>query len=315
MAGYDWAQGKSNNAVAAEGRGLSNATETAKACRDAGYKGVTSAFIKENPLVPGTGEWHHTSSMYNRTDYFDPEAVIEWLNTDEGAAELAQFKAEAKKARAARTTTGTVTWVEFEGSGRSKYGVEHRWSGEVVLKGKSIYFNGQRKLLSGNYIEFVEGDVDPEVVATNKALADEKEAAEARRVEALRATAAAAEEARQDPDRQAKREANRKKYAKRDAAKREAKRLRAEQAAVWRRLASRNETIRGTITWGPDASVRTFTGDITLHDGEAMFNRTPQKTTHIRFFSDRWNLPTAEEMRRNITITEHPVNNESQEAA
>lgn len=314
MAGYDWAQGKSNNAVAAEGRGLSNATETAKACRDAGHKGVTAAFIGENPLVPGTGEWHHTSNMFNKTSYFDPEAVVEWLNTDEGVAELAQFKAEAKKAREARTTTGTVTWVEFEGSGRSNYGVEHRWSGEVMLKGKSIYFDDQRKLLSGNHIEFVEGDVDPDVVAANKTLADEKAAAEARRVEALQA-AATAEAERQIPDRQAKREAKRRKYAKRDAEKRATKRLRAERAAAWRRLASRNETIQGTITWGSDQKVHSFTGEITLHDGEAMFNRSPGKTTRIRFFSRGWNLPTAEEMRRNITITEHPINNESQEAA
>lgn len=314
MAGYDRAQGKSNNAVAAEGRGLSNATETAKACRDAGHKGVNSAFIKENPLVPGTGEWHHTSSMYNRTDYFDPEAVIEWLNTDAGAAELAQFKAEAKKARAARATTGTVTWVEFEGSGRSKYGVEHRWSGEVVLRGKSIYFDGQRKLLTGNYIEFVEGDVDPDVVAANKALADEKAAAEARRVEALRAAAAAAEAERQDPDRQAKREAKRRKYAKRDAAKREAKRLRAERAEAWRRLASRNETIQGTITWGSDQKVHSFTGEITLLHGVAIFNPS-SRTKKIQFHCPGWTPSTAEDIRRNITITEHPINNENQEAA
>ncbi|WP_186314711.1 hypothetical protein [Corynebacterium glyciniphilum] len=154
MAGYNWGAGKSNNAVGAEARGLATATETAKAAREAGHRGVTSAFINES--APTTGEWHHTSKMFNRTYYYDPEEIIEWLGTVEGAAALTRFKTEAKKAHGGRTTTGTVAWVEFEGSGRSKRGVEHRWSGEVVLKGKSIYFDGQRKLLTGNYITFVE---------------------------------------------------------------------------------------------------------------------------------------------------------------
>lgn len=160
MAGYNWAEGKSNNAVDAEERGLATATATAKACRAAGHKGATSAFIKECALAD---EWHHTSKMFNKTNYYDVAAVIEWLGTEAGADALTRFKAEASTE--GRTTTGTVTWKD--------YPAVRTWSGEVILKGKSIYFDGQRKLLTGNNIEFIE---DAEKKSAHFAQEDAREA-------------------------------------------------------------------------------------------------------------------------------------------
>lgn len=61
MAGYN-GYSKSNNAVAAEEEGLFPATIAAKKL------GVSAAAIKE---ILHPCEWHHTSSWFNRTNYYN----------------------------------------------------------------------------------------------------------------------------------------------------------------------------------------------------------------------------------------------------
>jgi len=56
-----------NAANAEEEEGRLPATKFAKWLREKGYKGATSAFVKD---VVHTDEWHHTSCKYNMTDYF-----------------------------------------------------------------------------------------------------------------------------------------------------------------------------------------------------------------------------------------------------
>lgn len=68
MAGYH-NYSKSNNAIDAEENGRMTATQFAKWLRKLGWKGVTSKFVKD---CISSSEWHHTSKMYNTTDYYDP---------------------------------------------------------------------------------------------------------------------------------------------------------------------------------------------------------------------------------------------------
>ncbi len=84
--GYDWGEGKSQRAVAAESRGLRTATQTAKVF------GVSTKTIR---AVLAPVEWHHTSKMFNATDYYDPSLV-----TDE---ELAKLNFSALKDRACKS--------------------------------------------------------------------------------------------------------------------------------------------------------------------------------------------------------------------
>lgn len=88
MAGYAHDYSKSNNAINAEECGLMTATTIAAHLRDQGYKGVTAKAIHE--LVPAE-EWHHSSKMYNRVNYYDPQVAEEYIK--EG---LEEWKARRK---------------------------------------------------------------------------------------------------------------------------------------------------------------------------------------------------------------------------
>jgi len=120
MAGYvDYS--KSVNAVYAEREGLMTASRLAK------QLGVPVATIR----AAGADEWHHTSCHYNRTDYFNPERVAEWLATDEGRAALEAARA-AKKTAAVEHNNCHVEWLEWAGSVRHPKAVERSADGAIV---------------------------------------------------------------------------------------------------------------------------------------------------------------------------------------
>ena len=77
MGGYDWANGKSNGAVAAEDAGLLPATRMATRFNKwLGEKGL-------RPRISGfwitayvdASEWHHSSKYYNQVNYYDEKNV------------------------------------------------------------------------------------------------------------------------------------------------------------------------------------------------------------------------------------------------
>jgi hypothetical protein len=74
MAGYNWAAGKSNNALRAESEGKMTATAFAKWVRRwRRYAGCTAADVAG--ALPAS-EWHHTSKFFNRTCYYDPRVLL-----------------------------------------------------------------------------------------------------------------------------------------------------------------------------------------------------------------------------------------------
>lgn len=75
MAGYNWKAGKSNNAVAAENKGIVTASALAKFVkRFKNYKGCTAADVKKALI---RAEFHHTSKFFNATDYFDLRDLLD----------------------------------------------------------------------------------------------------------------------------------------------------------------------------------------------------------------------------------------------
>lgn len=108
MAGY-YNYSKSNNAIAAERNGRYPASRVAK------MLGVPTLWVQRQR----SREWHHTSSRYNITDYYDVEELQDHLDTPEGQEQLAQVRAEldALKGSPERVWTCVeVRWLEWGGT-------------------------------------------------------------------------------------------------------------------------------------------------------------------------------------------------------
>jgi hypothetical protein len=142
MAGYDWDAGKSNNAVAAEEAGLVTASVLAKRL------GVDAKAIKDNLRY---AEWHHSSAMYNKVEYYDPEAVT----ADQIAAMKAQSaeRKNAKKAKEFTVYNCRLEWTAWSGTRRKRSYLECV-SGAATFSpdGKWCTIGDVRKSLDGNWI-------------------------------------------------------------------------------------------------------------------------------------------------------------------
>lgn len=101
MAGYNWSAGKSNNAVSAEDAGLRVRSKITREWLQSAGISEGPAFIKwliaKGAILPE--EWHHTSKMFNQTEYFSAESIREQL----------QARAEAPA-----TMGGSLEWLRAE---------------------------------------------------------------------------------------------------------------------------------------------------------------------------------------------------------
>jgi len=114
---------KSNRAAKAEKNGRFPASIVAK------MLGVPCAYIKERVK---TGEWHHSSSWFNCVDYYDLEDVREWIESEEGKADLEQWRAsQSQKTKSIRTGC-VVEWVEWRGTRRHPRAIKKRQEGCTV---------------------------------------------------------------------------------------------------------------------------------------------------------------------------------------
>jgi len=100
MAGYEGFS-KSNNAIEAESSGLFPASKIAKKL---GH-GITPQGIRE---VLDPAEYHHTSSRYNPTDYYDLEEAKEHF---EEIKKISKIKSESRILKNAQ-----VEWLEWGGT-------------------------------------------------------------------------------------------------------------------------------------------------------------------------------------------------------
>ena len=110
MAGYADDFSKSNSAIAAENAGLMTASAVARLI---GH-GATAAGVK---AVLEPGEWHHTSKMYNCTDYFDLDTAQE-ESAEEGRDLIAGIITASKTPKIIRYIAD-IEYLEF--SGRRKH--------------------------------------------------------------------------------------------------------------------------------------------------------------------------------------------------
>lgn len=113
MAGYNGFS-KSNNAIAAEREGRFPLSRAAK------QAGVPAELIKR---FVRAGEWHHSSSWYNRVDYYDVaeiKAVFGLASSEDFDAIPAAVEALAAhapaKTEAVRHEGCSAEWIEWSGS-------------------------------------------------------------------------------------------------------------------------------------------------------------------------------------------------------
>lgn len=90
MAGYDWMQGKSNNAVAAEMNGMVPKSKITRELLE--LHGIELSVKDVKALIAmgefRSSEWHHTSSRFNRTEFYDLTDLAERLEDEAEAEEI-----------------------------------------------------------------------------------------------------------------------------------------------------------------------------------------------------------------------------------
>lgn len=170
--GWSRQDGKSNNAVAAERRGLVNSSTAVKQLKIA-----ASVFSSNFDPV----EWHHAGPYKMRTNYYD---ISLYLAADSGAApgrftaeqldtaraELEEMRALSREARRASSKIvesvvwpmAKIEWTEFEGSRKRPRPVHFSETSAAFQRGTFVHFvsaNGHeiRKKADGNHFR-IEGD-------------------------------------------------------------------------------------------------------------------------------------------------------------
>ena len=85
MSGYS-GYSRSNNAVAAEERGKLPITRATRMVAD--LAGCTQTVARAALLFRGPDEWHHTSTRFNATNYYDVDAAVEIVEANKLSARI-----------------------------------------------------------------------------------------------------------------------------------------------------------------------------------------------------------------------------------
>ena len=155
MTGYNYAQGMSNNAVAAYNRGSYPMSQiTASDLKAAGWTGtVKLAKHLAKAGIWSAAEWHHSGgTWFNKVDFYDPADLVDaWADMDAAEQDAAKSAASAKaQPEAGQRVAGT--YIIWGGSRRHPRRVgEQTFTG--LLVGKWIALDGGgRKKADGNSI-------------------------------------------------------------------------------------------------------------------------------------------------------------------
>ena len=130
MAGYSWESGMSNSAVDCYNEGLMPAGKIGK---------VPASLIKEYCEYR---EWHHTSSHFNMTEFYDREEVLatfglieseEYEVNPEAVKALKEFN-EQKKGKPL-VLVSRFKYLEWGGTRKHPYASEVQAKGTITIKG------------------------------------------------------------------------------------------------------------------------------------------------------------------------------------
>jgi hypothetical protein len=147
MSGY-CGYSMSNNAVAAYEGGKMPASKLAKALK------VSTTAVR---AILSPSEWHHTSSKFNETDFYDGRLLIslarncmpdfydydddeDLFDAAESFIALKEFFAKEKLEAKEQKLYGRIEWLEWSGSWKHPKADEYEFTGEVTLRGQFYYF-------------------------------------------------------------------------------------------------------------------------------------------------------------------------------
>lgn len=117
---------KSNNAVDAESEGRYPLTEATK--RVAIELKITQKQARHILETSGTGEWHHTGSYFNKTDYYDVASIVEAVR--DGEIKIPEKQKTVKLAPI--VLTGIVEWIEWRGSRNHPIRVDYKQKATIT---------------------------------------------------------------------------------------------------------------------------------------------------------------------------------------
>lgn len=138
----------SNNAIDAYDQGLKPLSKiTAKDLKNHGINITLKQFkelCNENEILPA--EWHHTSSRYNRTYFY---------NLDDCKKQLENITITDTPKKTEEVYSAHCTWVDWSGSRNHPKATDRE--GVALIKGNwATLTTGKRKKVSGNY--FIVGE-------------------------------------------------------------------------------------------------------------------------------------------------------------
>jgi hypothetical protein len=122
---------KSNNAVAAEADGRFPASVVARKLN------VPTEYVRERI---GTGEWHHSSKFYNVVKYYDLEECAEWLDSEDGRADFAEWRAAQKPRQTSTRTDCRVEWLEWVGTRNHPRAIKRIAEGCTVIDDGGAFY-------------------------------------------------------------------------------------------------------------------------------------------------------------------------------
>lgn len=162
MAGYDWINGMSNNAVEAYDDGMAPSSK---------IPGIPSPLVKK---YGSPSEWHHTASWFNKTDFYKIECVrtifgLEDCGCCEPNPEAIESLKNHKKGKKEITIYENcqVRWIEWSGSRNHPRATDCEESGcrvevsgetaKIFRKGSETHFLTKRLSTRGFYFNPVGG--------------------------------------------------------------------------------------------------------------------------------------------------------------
>jgi len=148
MAGYDGFS-MSNNAVGAYDQGkvpLSKMNKPWLQANEIDLSATHARWLAKNHV--GADEWHHSSKMFNRTEFYSADAIKDFVQEHGNKAD--EFKAATSKPADA-PTPATASWTEWQGNGRSAKKVAFN-DVEGHVRGGWFHHAGGKKSMNGTHI-------------------------------------------------------------------------------------------------------------------------------------------------------------------
>jgi hypothetical protein len=158
MAGYNYTEGMSHNAVDAYNEGKKPLSKiTLEDLKEAGWKGTKKQALdlaKNGHWKPS--EWHHSGgTWYNKVSFYDPQDLLDIdssLSVDEPVNEKI-WHPKIRRWLENKEHKVIGSFPIFGGSrSRPKYLGEEEFQG--ILKGNWIFFDGGKKKADGNNIKW-----------------------------------------------------------------------------------------------------------------------------------------------------------------